>query len=596
MVPSGPIEVLHVDDNMEFGEMVSTFLPREDDRLSVHSTTNPEDGLEILADRDIDCIVSDYHMPGYDVIEFLEQLQDDNPHIPYILFTGKGSEKVASEAISAGVTDYLLKEGGTDQYAILANRIINAVSTFQAEQELEQTREYFRTILDEASDYVMIVGEDGQVNYISPAVERVMGYTPAEMEGIVAFELTHPDDLSIATDAFVDLFQNPDQERTVEFRARHADDSWRWLEVRGRNLVEDPVIEGVMVNIRDITQRKERDAELDSLRNRFQAFVEYSSDIITIIDDDGRITYESPALEGILGYKPDERVGDIAFEYIHPEYRASVVDRFSQVITAERETTERIEYRTRHADGTWRWIESIGNAQTDSAIGGYVINSRDITDRKTYERKLEKQNKRLDQFANALSHDLRNPLNVAQGRLKMLSDEFESAHFAPIENAHQRMGGLIEDLLKLAREGESSTDIEPVDLTSLVQASWENVTTGDGRLIVDLDRTINADESRLKQVFENLFANAIKHGGGDVVVRLGELDDGIYIEDDGPGIAEQDRKRIFEAGYSLKHDGPGFGLSIVNEIVDAHEWEIRVIDGSDGGARFEITGVDFVAE
>lgn len=117
---SEPIQVLHVDDEPNLADLAATFLEREDDRLDVRTVLTPDDGWEILADVDIDCIVSDYEMPGQDGIEFLKAVREEYPDLPFILYTGKGSEDVASDAISAGVTDYLQKESGTDQYAILA--------------------------------------------------------------------------------------------------------------------------------------------------------------------------------------------------------------------------------------------------------------------------------------------------------------------------------------------------------------------------------------------------------------------------------------------------------------------------------------------
>lgn len=107
---------------------------------------------------------------------------------------------------------------------------------------------------------------------------------------------------------------------------------------------------------------------------------------------------------------------------------------------------------------------------------------------------------------------------------------------------------------------------------------------------------ILADRSRLRQLLENLFRNAVEHGGDDVTVTVGELDHGFYVEDDGPGIPEEDREEVFETGYSTSDEGTGLGLCIVKEIIEAHDWEIRVIEGTDGGVRFEITGVEFTAE
>lgn len=264
---SHPIRVLHVDDEPDFAELTATVLQREDDRFTVETATSASDGMDRLADSEFDCVVSDYEMPGLNGIEFLEAIHDEYPELPFILFTGRGSEVIASEAISAGVTDYLQKQGGTEQYTVLANRVENAVAQYRAEAEVERTREYFSTILNHSSDFVIIVDGTGTVDYVSPAVERVLGYTPAELRGRDAFDLVHPADREQALTALSELLDQPETERTREFRAQHADGSSVWLGTRGRNLLDDPVIEGVIVNVREVTDRKEREQTLTALHD-----------------------------------------------------------------------------------------------------------------------------------------------------------------------------------------------------------------------------------------------------------------------------------------------------------------------------------------
>ena len=218
----------------------------------------------------------------------------------------------------------------------------------------------------------------------------------------------------------------------------------------------------------------------------------------------------------------------------------------------------------------------------------------DLTKQKEREGELVRQNERLEAFTSVVSHDLRNPLNIANGRLELAMEECDSDHLVDIEQAHQRMETLIEDLLELARQGESVGDREPVELAALVERCWANVDTNAATLEHDLTRTIQADESRLQQLFENMFRNAVEHGGATVTVQVGELRDGFYVEDDGPGIPESVRSEVFSLGYTSSDEGTGFGLSIVQEISEAHGWDISATEGSTGGARFEISGAEFV--
>lgn len=219
---------------------------------------------------------------------------------------------------------------------------------------------------------------------------------------------------------------------------------------------------------------------------------------------------------------------------------------------------------------------------------------RDITERKQRQKTLKRQNTRLDEFTSTVSHDLRNPLHIASASLALARGECDSEHLNRVERAHDKMEALIEDLLRLAREGESVTDFEPVDLASIAEDSWANVETSNATINIDIDQTIEADKRRLKQVFENLFRNAVEHGGESVTV--GERPGGFYVEDDGPGIPAENRPDVFEAGYSTSEEGTGFGLSIVKRVVEAHDWNIRITESESGGARFEISGVEVATD
>lgn len=270
--------------------------------------------------------------------------------------------------------------------------------------------------------------------------------------------------------------------------------------------------------------------------------------------------------------------------------------------------------RDLHPGVTVEWrLGTQALALTIGSIGGLLIGIQETTARmrtkqlerqtetleaytdqlEARERKLERQNEQLEQFASVVSHDLRNPLNIAQGRVELLKAESESEHIDSIDRALSRMEELIEDLLTLARRGKLVNEFSKTDFRSLSESCWANVATSTAELRVTGIRPIRADPNRVQQLLENLYRNAVEHGGENVTVTVGSSDDGFYIEDDGPGIPERARDDVFTAGYSMTTDGTGFGLSIVKEIVDAHEWKIRVTTGSEGGARFEITGVEF---
>lgn len=250
----------------------------------------------------------------------------------------------------------------------------------------------------------------------------------------------------------------------------------------------------------------------------------------------------------------------------------------------------------------------IGTVRWSGAIGGGVglmigilqvqaIQKAVEAERVRYQlQETQQEREKLEKFASIVSHDLRNPLNVAQGRVTLAREECDSEHLNYTQDALKRMQELIDDLLTLARAGTEVSDFEPVNMASLTENCWKNVATAEATLTVDINRTIQADRSRLQQLLENLLRNAVEHGGNTVTITIGDLDDGFYLEDDGPGIPENERNDVFETGYSTTEGGTGFGLSIVKQIATAHGWEICVTEGSEGGARFEVRSTGTTAE
>ncbi|WP_251327888.1 response regulator [Haloplanus pelagicus] len=218
------IRVLHVDDDPDFVEMAATFLERADDRFDVVTATSVEEGLERFGATDVDCIVSDHDMPGRTGIEFLERVREANSKFPFILFTGRGSEEIASKAISAGVTEYLQKETGTDQYALLANRIANSVRVFRAETAVTRTEERYHNLVDTAPIPIIVFDRSGEMVYSNDAaVDFLHADSHAELEGWYFVEFLHPDDRTRAAERFERLMEEGTPLPQTEFRLRTVD-------------------------------------------------------------------------------------------------------------------------------------------------------------------------------------------------------------------------------------------------------------------------------------------------------------------------------------------------------------------------------------
>ncbi len=232
-----------------------------------------------------------------------------------------------------------------------------------------------------------------------------------------------------------------------------------------------------------------------------------------------------------------------------------------------------------------------------------VAHTARTIDRLEFERELEaqrealrEQNERLERFTSIVSHDLRSPLNVAAGRLELARMDCESEHLDAVADAHERMEALIDDLLTLARDGGPVDELEPVDLATLTQECWQTVRSEEATLDLEADLRIHADRRRLRQLIENLLRNAVDHADERVVITVGSLpeESGFYVADDGPGIPPGERDQALEWGYSTSDEGTGFGLAIVQEIVDAHGWQLAITESTSEGARVEITDVEVV--
>ncbi|TKX67948.1 PAS domain S-box protein [Halorubrum sp. SP9] len=478
------------------------------------------------------------------------------------------------------------------------------------EEELRTVRDQFERFAGNVQDAFFLLPADySETSYVNPAVRRIYGITPEEAydDPMAWLRHVHPDDKhELLEQVEAQRSKSPEWPIKQEFRVDHPDRGMRWVRASLDVLDDETGSPSRLAGITtDITEQIEREQQLAAQTEELeQLAIKYASQYRTLFEESPVMTVLTrseggrPVIEDCngqfvdtLGYDADTVIGCELTEFYTSEsadklqsggYAQSLAGEFTDekrdLVAADGEITETI-------------LRSVPRRTVDGDTVGTVAMYIDISERESVKR----TNEQLEEFASVVSHDLRNPLNVATGRLELLSDECDSEHINGLKKALKRMEALIGDLLALAREGKAVTDTQAVNLAALTNECWETVKTNQATLVDNTDGNIQADKSRLKQVFENLFRNAVEHGQTDVTVTVGELANGFYIEDDGQGISPDERDDVFEAGYSQSTDGTGFGLSIVGQIITAHDWQIHVTDGSDGGARFEITDVEFVA-
>ncbi len=601
------LQVLHVDDNPAHGKLTAEYLERTDGQFEVAVATEAGEGLERLDAGAFDCIVSDYAMHRMNGLEFLDAVREEHPQLPFIFFTGKGSEAVASEAIAAGATDYLQKRDRTDQYELLANRIRNAVEQYRTARERERT-------IERVTDAVTKLDSEWRVSFVDDRAQELFGIDEKGLVGRNVWEV-FPD--SRGTRFEEEYRRVMETREPTAFEAESAVfDTWFYVEA----YPDDDG--GLTIYFQDVTERKQRERQLSRLHETTRELIQAktSREVAEIASDTADDLLDL-SRNGVLLY--DENRGGLVPVAVSEAARelfdeVPVLDTglaWESFQTGESRVCEDVREREKLYDPETpvrsEMFLPIGDhglflaTSTEVArFGGTDVtlaktlaaNVESALDRMERERELERKTERLDEFASVVSHDLQNPLNTLSMSLNLAEETGESDHFERSRRAVDRMERLIADLLALARHGETVTEVETIDVERVATRCWNTVETAAADLAVETEGTVRADRSRLKQLFENLIHNAVEHGGNAVTVTIGDVDaeSGFYVADDGPGVPKDERENIFQSGYSTSDGGTGFGLSIVQEVAETHGWDVTVTDSVDGGARFEITGVETV--
>ena len=536
--------------------------------------------------------------------------------------------------------------------------------------------ERYEGIVEASGDPVYTLDADGRFTFVNDALVEMVGHDEATLLGSHVSVVMSPGDIARTEDVIRSLLSSGADRETVEMAIVTAEGERVPCEAHITVLPFGGTFRGTVGVVRDVSERIEHARKLERLQRCTQALMHTRTEAETarlavdtaeevlgaplvgfnLLGDDGaalvpvatvdrvRETFEEPpGYDRSSGAETDRIVWEV-FEAGEP----LVIDDTREYDGLAEETPARSAVLHPLAGHGVFIVSSTDPGafdETDTVLVEILATALtaalDRVERETLlrerERQLERQNGRLEEFASVVSHDLRNPLNVAMGSLDIAREECEAEHLDAVADAHDRMEGLIADLLALARQGEDVPTDERVALAGAVDRCWRNVETDGTTLRVETDRVVLADGSLLDQLLENLFRNAVEHGArrasardarGDVVehgstspssqarkdavehgstsdrtpsadglaVTVGDIEGGFYVEDDGPGIPEADRERVFEAGYSTGEDGTGFGLKIVADAARRQGWEIAVTDGTDGGARFEVTGVEFAGE
>ena len=346
-------------------------------------------------------------------------------------------------------------------------------------------------------------------------------------------------------------------------------------------------------------EEKQREAERYSRElERYRTIVETVEDGIFVIDEDGCFTQVNDAYTELVGYDREALLGSHTSLVL--EAVATPVEEINREIRADDANVGTHEGTIRTNSGETVEVEATIALLPADEAGDFdrVGVVRDVTERNEREQRLERQNERLDSFASMLAHELRNPVAIGQIYANQLPPESSSDAVEYVAEAFERIEDMVDVMLVVARGQEAVSRGSSVALATAAQAAWEQVEAPEATLELDVDSAIEADETYVQHLFRNLFENSIEHGAPDVTVTVGELSNGFYVADDGPGIPAEEREAVFEPGFTTAagQGGTGLGLAFVSELADVYEWTCAVTDSPGSGARFEFDDVTTIRE
>jgi len=615
-----PIDVLYVDDDA-FAAATEQ-LEHIDGDLSVRRAATPDDALDHLDADTVDCVVSAARFPDTDGIAFLEAVRDAYGDLPFVLYADE-ADLVVGDALAAGVTDCVRKGAGRTQYELLAHRVREAVTKRRAERSLRAERVQYRQLFEDAPVMYVVfrsVDDEPIIEDCNGRFLDCLGYEREELLGRSIWELYADESRDRAVEGFDSGREGTfgQQERTLVA----ADGERVETLLRASPRIDDhgDVIGTVGLYV-DITERKRRERTLERLHDATRVLLRaesrtevaevitdavrdvlgYPTNLVRLVDEHGdelRPVAITSSAEQMLGDRPVYAVGE-----------GTAGRAFAEGETRIYADVQAVDDGYDRQDARASMFVPIGDHGVLS-IGDTEVGTFDRADRHLSEifaanaataltlldraRDLERQNERLEEFASVVSHDLRTPLAVVDGSLELARERYDDEDLARAAQSLDRAFELIGDLLSLARR-DDALDPGTVGLAAVAESCWRTVETADATLVVEADRPIRADETRLRRLLENLFHNAVEHGSpadDTLTVTLGLLDDGsgFYVEDDGLGLPG-DHVDVFEAGYTTGSGGTGLGLAIVERIAAEHGWTVTAHDAESGGARFEFAAV-----
>ncbi len=560
-----PLRVLILEDSPDDAELLLIELRQNNYDPIYNLIDNMKDFVKALENQNWDIIIADYLIPSFSTMQALNYVKEKKLDIPFIILSGVIGEGTAVEVMKAGAQDYIMK----DTMKRLAPVIEREIREANIRKEHRRAEERFYMLVQNSNDIILILLPDGTINFISPSCARILGYDTNELIGKNIQDFTHPEDVFILRRVFDNFINNPELPISTTFRIKHKNNDWKHIESVGCNLIDNPHVNGIVFNSRDITERKEAEYQMLKAKEKAEEANKLKSEFLANVSHELRTP-----LNSILG--------------------------FSQLLEMKTEKNELYQ----------SWISKI-------------INSRDITERKEAEyqmlkakEKAEEANKLKSEFLANVSHELRTPLNSILGfsqllEMKTEKNELYQSWISKIINSSKSLLGLINDILDLAaiEQGRiiiNKRDIEVQEIVNqIVNNFGEEIENRNLRFKIDNkladDVKILTDKKRLLQILTNLFSNAIKFTPeGEITFRINNFinDDEKFtrfsVIDTGIGIDENKMHLLFQPFTQIngtltrKYEGVGLGLTIANKIATQLNGKLSVKSKKGIGTQFDL--------
>ena len=622
-MPENPLRILILEDVPMDAELMEYELAQASIPFLSRRVDSRDAFLHELDEFRPDLILSDYTLPRFDGMTALSLARERAPSIPFLIVTGSVNEETAVGCMKAGATDYLLKSNlariGPAIEAALERERAHAEKV-QAESALAASERRFRSLVQNSSDLVTVLAPDGTITYASDSAERIVGYSPADLVGTSLLQYVDPSHVEQVR-GLLHTNGKSSVAGPIEFSLRRPSGSAVWLEAVGSNLLSDATIRGIVLNARDVSERKRADLALRESEERYRDLFDNATDLVCMAAPDGSLLYVNKAWQQGTGYGDDEIGRMQLLDIVHPESRGYYTEVVDRVLRGER--LDHVELVFMPKAGPPITVEGNLSCTFKDGVPSTVRGIyRDVTERKRVEEQLRRAERMqaAGKLAGGVAHEVNNMMTGVIGFSEFVlrslePDDPRKADVEEVIKAGTRAADVTRQLLAFTRQQVLRPQMVQINAVVSEMEKMLRRSLGEDKLL-ELRLSpeageIRADRGQLEQVLINLVLNArdamTGHGRVSIETALAVWDDvyaqrhggvdiplGRYVmlavSDNGCGMDDDVQERIFEPFFTTKPigQGTGLGLSTVYGIVKQSGGYVWVYSEPGEGSVFKV--------